>query len=71
MNCIYVDLPCSVGGFVKETCEPDGDYYNAVLNSRLSCEKLQEVYWHEVGHLDNSDFDSDYTVGEIETLRHK
>ena len=71
MNCIYKDLPCTVGGFVKMTCEPDGDYYNAILNSRLSYERLQEVYRHEMEHIDNSDFNSDYTVGEVEILRHK
>lgn len=65
------DLPCRVHGFVEKTCEPDGDYYTIVLNSRLSYEMLRGTYLHEMEHIDNDDFYSERSVAEIETIRHK
>ena len=70
MICDYEELPCKVKGLVRETCEPDGDYYTIVLNSRLSFEQQQKTYLHEVEHIENDDFRKE-NVNEIEKIRHK
>lgn len=64
-------MPVRVRGYIKETCEPDGDYYTIVLNSRLSYEQLRDTYLHEISHIDNDDFHSEGGVQQIESARHK
>lgn len=71
MKCDYEELPYKVGGFIKKTCEPDGDYYTIVLNSRLSYEKQCASYTHEMEHINNDDFYSERSVAEIESKRHR
>ena len=71
MNCGYEELPCCIGGFVRETCEPDGDYYTIILNSRLSYEKQRATFAHEIEHIRNDDFHSERSVAEIENERHR
>lgn len=70
MICGYEALPCTVGGFVKKTCEPEGDFYTIILNSRLSDEKQRKTYIHELEHIYNEDF-KEGGVGEVESIRHK
>lgn len=71
MNIGLEELPYCIGGFVRETCEPDGDYYTIILNSRLSYEKLCDTYAHEMEHISNDDFYSERSVAAIENERHK
>lgn len=71
MICDYEALPYTVGGFVKETCEPDGDYYTIILNSRLSYERQCDTFAHEIEHIKNDDFHSERSVAEIENERHR
>jgi hypothetical protein len=71
MICDYEELPYRIGGFIKETCEPDGDYLTVVLNSRLSFERLCETYSHEIEHINNNDIYKEGSVNEIERMRHK
>ena len=61
----YIDLPGSVKSFVKEK---DGDY-TIVLNSRLSREAQRAACKHEMGHLDNGDFQKT-DVQDIEKAAH-
>ena len=65
------ELPCRIGGFVRETCEPDGDYYTIILNSRLSYERQCDAYTHEMEHILNDDFYSERSVAAIEKERHE
>lgn len=64
---ILLDLPTTVRGFTKKT----GDFYDIVLNARLSGETLKETYLHEMAHIMSGDFDSEEDAGELETLRHR
>ena len=61
-NVVMQDLPTTIGGFTKET---DG-YYTIVLNSRMTHERNQQSYIHEVGHIDSMDFDKDRNADQIE-----
>ena len=70
MICDYEELPYKIRGFVRETCEPDGDYYTIILNSRLSFEQQQKTYLHEMEHIKNDDFRKE-SVDEIEKIRHR
>ena len=64
---VYKDLPCTIPGFL--TMDQDG-YYTIVLNSRMSLEKNQETYEHELDHIQNDDMYGDMSATEIEELRH-
>lgn len=47
------------------------DCYNTILISEdLSAEGQVRAYRHEISHLERGDFDSDLTVGEIESAVH-
>ena len=70
MTAKLFDMPARVRGYIKETCEPDGDYYTIVLNSRLSHEQNCETYLHELKHMEEDDFHSERSVQETEYLRH-
>lgn len=71
MKTVLYDMPTHVHGYIKGTCEPDGEYYTIVLNSKLSYEQLCEAYKHELSHLEYNDFYSERSVDEIERERHK
>ena len=64
---MYADLPTTIGGFVKET---DG-YYTIVLNSRMTAERNRQSYLHELGHIDNNDFDRECSADQIELEAHR
>lgn len=65
-NVKLLDLPTTIGGFVKET----DDYYTIVLNSRMTFEHNKQTYKEETYHIDNNDLDRDCTVDQIETEAH-
>lgn len=69
---IIVDyLPSSIGAYLAECTEPDGEYYTMVLNGNCGLNKIAESVEHELKHYYNDDFHSPLTTGEIECLRHK
>lgn len=63
---IYVNLPCSVRGFVVNNC----GFYTIVLNSRLSMEENRKTYKHELEHIINDDFNKFDAIDIIEKIRH-
>lgn len=67
INIIFQDLPCSVKGF---TLQAD-DAYTIVLNARLSHRQNKETVLHELKHIAEDDFYSDFDVQELEMIRHE
>ena len=66
---IYLNLPCKIKGFaVYNSIE---DFYTIVLNSRLSHAQNIKTYIHELEHISNGDFNSNLSVGTLETLAHQ
>lgn len=61
----YINLPCTVRGFVRE--DPDGNY-NIYINARLSYDMQQETIEHELRHVRNRDFSNDLSIAEIENF---
>lgn len=66
-----IDLPTKIKGFCVCVCEPDGDYFTAVINPRLNQEQQIEAYMHEKAHVVNDDFYKEKGVQEIEYEAHK
>ncbi len=69
MNVILCDLPERVKGMVVRTFDGD-ECYTIVLNSKLNREQQLEAYRHELEHIECDDFASDWSVDEIEWVRH-
>ena len=63
---IYADLPPKVKGF---TVLKEG-YYTIVLNQNLTREQNKVTYLHEMGHIENRDFEKT-NIQDIESLAHK
>ena len=61
-----LDLPVGVSSFVLV----DDEVYTVVLNARLSAEDRARHYKHELGHIENLDFEKDMTADEIEYYAH-
>ena len=66
-NVKFLDLPTTIGGFVKET----DDYYTIVLNSRMTFERNKETYKDETDHINNLDLDKNCTADQIEAEAHR
>ncbi len=62
------DLPTRIKGFVRKNSD---ETYTIVINSRISYESQLECYKHEMGHIENGDFDKDIPVDEIEAEAHR
>ena len=58
-----LQLPASVRGFTSQS--PDGAY-NIYLNALHSQEMIGKTYLHELGHIQNGDFNADSLVSELE-----
>lgn len=63
-----VDLPPSIGGFLKITPEPEGDYPTVVANARWTREANRKTCEHENEHFENDLQKADATM--IEKERH-
>ena len=61
-----LDLPVGVSSFVLV----DDEVYTIVLNARLSAEDRARHYRHELGHIENCDFEKEMTADEIEYYAH-
>jgi hypothetical protein len=59
----YINLPCSVRGFVKEDC--DGNY-NIYINTNLSYKMQCDVLSHELSHIEEKHLDSHEDIDAIE-----
>lgn len=66
-NIVLLDLPTTIYSFVRQNA--DGSY-TIVLNARLSAEDRARHYRHELGHIQNCDFEKDMTADEIEYYAH-
>ena len=64
---IYLDLPTTIGGFVKKT----DDFYTIVLNSRLSYDRNRESYMDEIDHIVSDAMDQDIHADQIELQSHR
>lgn len=53
------------------TCRDSDGNYNIYLNDALDPEGKVSAYQHELKHIENNDFDSYLTVGEIEEMAHE
>ena len=65
-----VNLPPSIGGFLKITAEPEGDYPTVVANARWTHEANRKTCEHENEHFENDDFSKEGTVDFVEKVRH-
>ncbi len=75
---VLIDMPPSINGF---TISDGFDYYTIVLNPRLSQQKQEETYAHEISHIMNGDFSrmqdinrdllEEMTADQLETIRHE
>lgn len=71
VNIIYHPLPLSIRGFVTQTFDDNGEpFYTICLNTAFNTEVQYRTFRHEIAHIAHNDFDSDMTIGEIETIRH-
>lgn len=61
-----LDLPVGVSSFVLV----DDGVYTIVLNARLSAEDRARHYRHELGHIQNCDFEKEMTADVIEYYAH-
>ena len=68
INILLMDLPTTIYSFVREN--PDGSY-TIVLNARLSAEDRARHYDHEMGHINNHDFEKEISADEIEVIAHR
>ena len=67
---LLFNLPHTIHGFVKKTAEPDGDFYDIVVNARLTREMNRASYVHEEDHIEE-DFEAENnSADEIEQQRH-
>ena len=70
INVIYMNLPRGSHG--ASTCNEDGSF-TVFLDPRDSHDMQKHGFFHEVGHIENGDFDEiwDKSVGLIEENAHK
>lgn len=62
-----IDLPCTVHGYTRKNTD---DSYTIVINARMSSEMQIAVYDHEIGHINNGDYDNSADVDSLELIRH-
>lgn len=66
LRIVRVKMPIRVHGYAVKSCQPDGDFYTAIINEDLSEEATQRAVLHELEHVSEDDFTSDYPVSDIE-----
>lgn len=67
MDNVYVYM-IDIKGKTDEMITPCADGYTVYIDDKLSPQGKRKAYVHAVSHI--SDFESDMTADEIETLRH-
>ena len=63
---IKMKMPISVKGFAVKSCQSDGDFYTALINEDLNESAAKRAVLHELEHVSEDDFTSDYSVSDIE-----
>lgn len=66
LRIVRVKMPIRSRSFAVKSCQPDGDFYTAVVNEDLSEEAAYRAALHEIEHVREDDFTSEYSVSEIE-----
>jgi len=66
LRIVRAKIPARAHGFAVKSCQPDGDFYTAVISEDLSEEAAYRAALHEIGHVKEDDFTSEYSVSEIE-----
>ena len=56
VNTVEVDLPTTISAYVVANCD---NSFTIVLNARMSYEHKRESYLHELGHIQNGDYDKE------------
>ena len=59
-------MPRGIAGIAVKSAQPDGDFFTALINQDLSQEATQRAMLHEIEHVSEDDFTSEYSVAEIE-----
>lgn len=65
---ILVDMPARMHGL---TVRNEDGSYTILINAGLSAETQCKAYDHEIGHINNHDYDQIYDVSKIEWMRHE
>lgn len=63
---IQAKMPRGIAGIAVKSAQPDGDFFTALINQDLSQEATQRAMLHEIEHVSEDDFTSEYSVAEIE-----
>ena len=63
---VPVRMPLGIRGVTVKSSQSDGDFFTAFINEDLSLEATQRAVLHEIEHVSEDDFTSEYSVGEIE-----
>lgn len=63
---IRMKMPIGIRGIAVKSCQSDGDFYTALINEDLSEEATQRAVLHEIQHVEEDDFTSEYSVSDIE-----
>ena len=64
---VRAKIPARAHGFAVKSCQPDGDFYTAVISEDLSDEAAYRAALHEIEHVREDDFTSEYSVSELES----
>ncbi|MGL5436312.1 MAG: ImmA/IrrE family metallo-endopeptidase [Lachnospiraceae bacterium] len=67
VNTIQVDMPTTIAAYVVSNSDCS---YTIVLNARMSFERKREAYLHEIGHINNGDYEKN-CADSIEIYAHK
>lgn len=65
---ISKDLPYTIEAF---TVASNDDWYTIVVNDKLSIERKQKAYKHELEHIYSGDFSKKISVNNIENAAHR
>ena len=68
INVIFADMPSRIKAFTKKNSDSS---FTIVLNSLLSREQNILSYQHEIGHIQNGDYDIMCPAGLIEVFSHR
>lgn len=63
----FVDMPTGIRAL---TVKNSDDSYTILINAGLSAAAQCDAYDHEMGHINNHDFDHIYDINTLELIRH-
>lgn len=62
----YLIMPSGIRGF---TIKEDACSYDVYINPNYTHESQMETLEHELAHIENGDFDTEWNVNELEMMR--